>query len=292
MLPYLLILFSTSSSLVEGTVIKHYNRKHKNGGFLFTAFVSTFSMLFFVVMYLLTDGEKSDFTPLVIPYSVVAGIAYCSASFLTYLALQIGPFSISMLVLSFGTVLSSISGIVLLGEEATLSTYIGIALIVVCLFLLKKSNAEGEKKDITPAWVLCIGASVILSHLFTLMTRLQLLRFGGAVNNEYKIIALGLSSVLLFIAGFATAKGRSGEIIKTGLPYATVAGLANGATNLLGLLVASMLDLSLTSATSMITKNILTFAIAVLIFKERMPLRRILGLVVGMVAVLFINLRF
>lgn len=96
----------------------------------------------------------------------------------------------------------------------------------------------------------------------------------------------------MFIIGYLTAKKDYIVIVKFGFPYAVVAGLSNGITNFLGLIIASMMDLSISSPTSMIIKNVLTFIIALLIFKEKMSYRKIAGLIVGMAAVLLITLRF
>ena len=43
----ILLLVSTVTNLTEGFLIKRYNAKHQKGGFLFTAGVAFFSMLFF-----------------------------------------------------------------------------------------------------------------------------------------------------------------------------------------------------------------------------------------------------
>lgn len=96
----------------------------------------------------------------------------------------------------------------------------------------------------------------------------------------------------MFIIGYLTAKKDYIGIIKFGFPYAVVAGLSNGITNFLGLIIASMMDLSISSPTSMIIKNVLTFIIVLLIFKEKMSYRKIAGLIVSMAAVLLITLRF
>lgn len=108
----LLILVSTVTHLAESLFIKHYNTKHSKGGFLFTAFVSFFSMLFF----LLTDRGGFQVPRELWIYAIAAGVLYCSASFLTYVALQIGSYAMSMLILSYSIVLSIGYGIIFLKE--------------------------------------------------------------------------------------------------------------------------------------------------------------------------------
>ena len=107
MLAFALIILSSVTHLVEGSLIKKYNGKHTKGGFIFTAMVSLFSMLFF----LLTDKGGLDFRAEMIPYGIVSGIFYFSASFLTFVALGCGPFALSMLIISYSCVFSISYGI-------------------------------------------------------------------------------------------------------------------------------------------------------------------------------------
>ena len=55
----LLIIIKTLVHMVEGTLIKKYNSKHSEGGFIFTAIVSLFSMVFFII----TDKNGLCFPP-------------------------------------------------------------------------------------------------------------------------------------------------------------------------------------------------------------------------------------
>ena len=72
MLAWLLVLLSSGTSLIEGTLIKKYNAKHTKGGFIFTAMVSLFSMLFFV----LTDKGGLVFPAEMIPLGIISGFLY------------------------------------------------------------------------------------------------------------------------------------------------------------------------------------------------------------------------
>ena len=133
MIGYLLMFISSCTSLAEGILIKKYNKKHSKGGFIFTAFVSLFSMLFFLFRDIITDPTGLCFEIKMLPYAIVGGILYCVASLLTYMALQCGSFAISMLILSYSLVISILYGLIFLGESASILTYIGFAIIFVSL---------------------------------------------------------------------------------------------------------------------------------------------------------------
>ncbi len=72
----LLILITTFTSLAEGIFIKKYNSKHYVCGFIFTALISLFSMMVFVI----SDKDGFNFSPRLWLYGIIAGILYCSMS--------------------------------------------------------------------------------------------------------------------------------------------------------------------------------------------------------------------
>lgn len=78
-----LIVLSTGVHQLEGVMTRKYNEKNKQVGFLFTAMVSLFAMLFFLV----SDRNGLQFSAQLLPYGLAAGVCYCTASFLTYVAL-------------------------------------------------------------------------------------------------------------------------------------------------------------------------------------------------------------
>ena len=261
MFAFLLILFSSATSLVEGTLIKKYNSKYINGGFIFTAMVSLFSMLFFVI----TDKGGFDFRAEMIPYGIVSGVLYCSASFLTFIALGCGPFALSMLILSYGGVFSIAYGIFFLKDEVSIFTVAGIILIFISLFLNRSEKKNGEKKA-SFKWLICIGLSFFGSGMFGVMQKFQQIKFNNEITNEYMIVTLGFSAVTLLIIGCIKDFKNIGYIFKHGGLYSSFAGISNGMTNFLGLVANTMLPLSIVSPIKAGTKIVLAFILSVFVF--------------------------
>ncbi|MBR7098116.1 MAG: EamA family transporter, partial [Clostridia bacterium] len=151
----LLIFLSTASNLAESIFIKHYNARHNRGGFIFTAFISFFSMLFFLV----TDRNGFCLPPDLWWYAIIAGVLYCSASFLTYVALKIGSYAMTMLILSYSIVMSIGYGLFFLNERATVFTVIGLALVLVSLYLVRAKKTEEKKDKVSLWWLICVIVS-------------------------------------------------------------------------------------------------------------------------------------
>ena len=288
-MPALLIILSGFTGLAEGILVKKYNGKHGKGGFIFTAFISLFSMLFFLFQDLITDKGGFTVTLGIIPYAIIAGILYCSASFLTYIALGCGPFAISMLILSYAGVFSIIYGLVFLSEPASAFTYIGLALIMISLYLTRTDNRGEEKKAISLKWIICIAVSVFGSGMFGVIMRMQQIAFDYAYDNEFMVISLGFSAVTLFIIGLIKDGRDLKYTLRYGLPYGAGAGLSNGATNTISLILNTKMAISISSPIRTAVKIIFSFLCSIFIFKEKFLTRQLIGVVLGGLALIFLN---
>lgn len=287
---YIIILLSSFTHFLEQATLKRSNKKNSAGGFLLMGIVSFFSMIFFLAYYLFGDGSKSDFTPEVIPYAILAGIFYCTASFLTYIALGCGPFTITLLIISYSIVLISGYGILFFGEDASTITYIAFAIIILSLYLLRGKDKETGKKRISLKWLLSVIISVVTSALFSIIIREQQVRFNNTVTNECMIISLGLSAVILFAIGVIQSKRSTPRVLKDTALYGAIAGTANGLTNLLDNILNMMMAISISSPTKSIVKVTLSLLYSTFILKEKFLPRQIIGIIIGVAATIMINI--
>lgn len=273
--------------MVEGTLIKKYNSKHSEGGFIFTAIVSLFSMVFFII----TDKNGLCFPPQIWIYAVLAGICYFSASIFTYIALGSGSFALTMLMLSYSLIFTIVYGIAFLKESASVFTYIGILLMLVSIYFVKADgHQKGVKKNITPLWVVAMIISLCGNGFLGILSRMQQIRFNDEYTNEFMIICLAISSVVLFVFGLYKDWGKIIYILRYGGVYAAISGMSNGASNLLGLIVNTMMPISIVSPLSAGIKNLISFLFSVFIFREKLGKRQIFGVIMGTIALILFKL--
>lgn len=272
---------------LEGIFIKKYNSKRSKGGFIFTALVSLFSMLFFLV----TDKGGLDFRAEMIPYAVIAAICYFSASFLTYVAFGCGSYVMSNLILSYSLILSIGYGLFFLGDPVTPLTIPGLIIVFVSIFLVRGQKKDGES-GFSAKWLICILLSALGSGMFAVISKMQQLEFNNEVTNEFMIVSLGISALVLFIAGLIKEGKDLGYILKNGGLYAVGSGLSNGATNFLSLYVNTLMVLSLKAPANAGIKIVMSFILAKLLFKEKFIKRQIVGVILGTVALVLLNIKF
>ena len=284
-------MLAVCTSLTEGLLIKQYNKKHEKGGFVFTAIISLFSMLFFLVFDLITDKKGLTFSVEMLPYAIAAGIVYCVASVLTFFALKYGSYALTMLILSYSLIFTTIYGLIFLNERVKVFTYIGFVLIALSLFFVRvqKTEEDQQKKNLF-LWLLFVFISVACAGMFGVIQRMQQIRFEDAVTREFMVIALGSATVISFGIGLYSDKKDCLQILKQGLPYAATAGVANGATNMLSMFVYTLMPISIVSPTSAGVKIVISFILSCLVFKEKFLKRQVLGVVLGGIAVVLLNI--
>lgn len=287
-MPALLILATTFASLAEGIFIKKYNSKHKVGGFIFTALICFFSMMTFVI----SDKDGFKFPSQIWIYGIIAGILYCSASFLTYMALGCGSFAISMLILSYALVFSIGYGLFFLNEPATPFTYVGVTLIMISLYLTNFKTQKGpDEKNFSFKWLICIGLSVIGSGMFSVVRRMQQIAFDDSCNNEFMIVALSFSTVTLLIIGLIKDGKHFGYILRHGVLWTLGAGASNGINNALSMLLLTMVPISVASPVQEGVKVIISFIISIALFKEKFEKHQIVGVAFGAIAIVLLNIK-
>ena len=280
-----LILISVCTGLAEGLIIKKYNAHHPRGSFVFTAMVSFFAMLFFMI----TDTDGMHFIPQIFPYALISGVFYSSASVLTFEALACGSYVMSMLILSYSLVFSITYGLVWLREPAGPLTYLGLAMILVSVYLTRgEQDASGQKASLK--WLVCILISFVGNGVIGIVGRMQQIRFDNSCTNEYMVIVLAFSTVVLLLFGIMRDGRSVPSIIRGSVLYAGGAGIANGATNLLGLAVNMLIPISIAAPSKSGLKIILSFLFSVFVFKEKFLKRQWAGIFVGTIALVLLNL--
>jgi drug/metabolite transporter (DMT)-like permease len=293
-MPMLLsMLWSALSSgihQVEAIAIKKYNNKHSDGGFIFTALVSLFAMVFFFII----DRDGLCFPPLLIFYGVIAGVFYCSASYLTFVAFGCGSYMLSNLFLSYTLVFSIAYGLFFLKEEITVFTYVGIALMFVSIFLSKSGkkspDTDASKPNVSVKWIICITLSVIGAGMFGIMKKLQQVEFNNAYDNEFMIVTYVFTFVTLMIIGIIKDRNKLFYILRHALPYTAAAGVSNGVVNLLGLIILNLIPISVSAPMGSGIKIVITFLISLIIFKEKLTAKQLIGVILGTTSLILFNI--
>ncbi len=282
---YLLIVLKTFANIGESVLIKKYNEKHSAGGMFFTGILSLFALAFFLV----SDKNGFNFPTAMFPYAIAFGLIYCISYFLTFVALACGSFTLSMLIISYSLVFPILYGIIFLHESVSALTCIGFVLLMVSLFFVRENKDEKETK-FSVKWLVSIIIVTLGNGLLAIIQKIQQIKFNNECNNEFMIVGLAVSAAALLIGGVIKDRKQLKEIMRYGIPYAGSAGVANGVNNLLTIAVNNLLPLSIVSPLFSGMKIVVSFLSATILFKEKYLKRQIVGVAIGVIALVFLNL--
>lgn len=280
---YLLLISDIVGITAQNIVSKQYDIKcKKQNVFIFTAVLSFFAMLFFIV----SAGGKLNFNAEFVPYSIGFGIAYGAATVGLVYAIKTGPLSISMLVMSYSLIIPTMYGIVFLKDPVHTGTYIGIILLMISLFMI---NMKKEDTKFSLAWIIWVIISFVGNGMCSTVQKMQQLHFDGAYKSEFMIVALAVVIVISITVGFFQPGNKKDEFIGC-LKYAPISGIANGIVNLLTMMLTAMIPNAVLFPSLSAGGIVLTFIISIAVYKEKLTKMQLVGYAAGTVSVIMLSL--
>lgn len=272
----------------EAMIVKHYGKKYGAGGMVFNAVICLFSMLYFLI----TDKGGLQYPTMIILLGLINSTMYAIGFYTAYQAYRMGSFGLTRLLGSFGVIITIFYGIVFLKEPTTPYTYIALVLIFASVFLMRYQKEEtGREVNISVKWVLMVVLTILSNAFIAILGRIQVGMFKGEYKNEYLMISLGGAAILLIVMGFVFEKDKLVSTIKNGFLYGMFAGMFNGITNFLTLVTYSYVPISISAPVKTGLGMVISFLVSVIIYKEKFSRRQLIGVAIGIVAVVLMNLK-
>ncbi len=269
---------------VQEVVRKIYNQKVTGGGFTFSAF----SVLFALVVFVLSSKGKMDFSWEFIPYSIGFAVFYSAAMVGAFFAIITGPLSITGLISKYSLLIPTLYGILFLREPTGPLLYIGLALLAVSLLLV---NLEGNASDkrLSLKWAIFMLISFIGNGGCSTVQKVQQIDCQGAYKNEFMIVALAISFLSMMVAALIFERDNFRKKVTVGAHWYIICGLANGLVNLFVLMLAkwpASVVFPVISAGGIVA----TAVVGTLAYKEKMSIPQIFGMILGTLSIVFLNM--
>jgi drug/metabolite transporter (DMT)-like permease len=295
----LLIAGGIVAHQLESMTVKRYGDKKGKGGMFFNAFLCLFAVLF----YVFSDLKGLHFCKEIWIWGIFNSFMYAAGFYSMYVALKEGSFGLTRLISSFTGIISTVYGIAVLGDLDNygvikkIFTISSIILVFLSVFLMRfqKRNPGEEKKGFSAKWLIGVIVTVASNGVIGILQKEQQLAFSvngiNELKNEYLIITFVGSALWLFVLGFIYERESFVPTVKTGLTYGAVAGLCNGANNLLGLITIQYFDLSFITPFKTGISMIVTFLVSILFYKEKFSLRQYLAVAIGIAAIVLMSVK-
>lgn len=176
---------------------------------------------------------------------------------------------------------------VFLHEPVGVMTYIGIAALMISLFLI---NMKKENVKFSFVWVVWLIIEFAGNGTCAIVQKMQQLRFDGAYKNEFMIVALAFVMLVFLCIVLAEKKDNKKEALKECIKYAPVAGVANGAVNMMTMVLTAMLPSSILFPVISAGGIVITFIISLTVYKEKLSKMQYIGYVIGIFFVIMLNI--
>ena len=147
-----------------------------------------------------------------------------------------------------------------------------------------------ELQQMTGADYVTRAVTVLSNALIAIIGKMQHDTFGDTYKNEYLIVSFLGAALWLTVLGFLFERRNLRATLRHGTLYGVIAGFFNGINNLLSLVVYNYLAISIVSPMKTGLGMLLSFLIALLVYRERFTRRQWAGAAVGTVAILLMNL--
>ena len=150
---------------------------------------------------------------------------------------------------------------------------------------------ENEDQKISLKWIIYILLIVVSNAAITIIGKMQHGVFGDTYKNEFLIISLAGAAISLFVLGMIFERDSLKPTMKHGFFYGASAGIFNGVNNLFVLVTYNYLPISFTSPLKSGLGIIISFLISALLYKEKFNRRQLISVVIGILAVVLMNIK-
>ena len=290
---FLLLLLSGAIASVSGLSIRCfqlYIQKHPRQ----MQFYQVFSVGLGGIIYLVLSGfalpPAADAWALALGFGVCIGVSSIGYA----QAMQNGPFSLTGIINSCNVLIPILVGCVFF-RERLLPVHIGGILLLLSTFVLSGIGPKGEKQEIKPIWYPLILLS-FLGNGFgaVILSAYSKLPYPGTDNS---FLAVGfLSGSLLLLVYVLACKLRRPETVIALNPSWPLAGLLILSTlcvfgcNSLLLRLAGVYPSSLLYPVYNGACSVLSCVASCILFRERMDRKKLLTILLGIGAVVLLNL--
>lgn len=296
---YLFLILIVIFIIVQDIAKKQYNLKvEKSNGFIFSAIVALFAMLFFLA----SSGFKLNFTPEIIPYSLSFAATYGTALISVFLAIKWGPLALTLLVTSYSLIIPAFYGMIALGDPLNTTKIIGLALLAASLLMIstvleRKQGDRSNEKKFSVKWMVALILGFIGNGMCSVVQKMQAVAFYDEASNtslyknEFMIIALAGAFIVLVICALINKEDiRVGTVPCIGL--AALTGISNGIVNLLVMVLSApgKIDASILFPSISGGGIVLGFLLAIFVYKERLSKLQYVGYAIGTASVVLLNL--
>lgn len=277
---------------VQGYFNKKVSRylEERTAYITYLAFNMALSMLF-AGLLLLFEAEKPVFNGPTFWYAFLCGISVAICTFANLMALKEGAVVLVQVFATAGILVPCVAGVFLFQEAISVLQLAGMGVLIVSAAFLMQYNSTLYGK-ITPKMVLLLIVTLVSNGTAMLAQKLFAFYVPAGSVSLFSLLSFGIPAVLFASAVLPTAKAEKkkietppGKVLIFGAVLAVACLLVSQLSTVVSKTLPSVLVFPIVNGGGLILSTI----IAALFFKEKLTGKSIIGLLLGVCALLVIN---
>lgn len=253
----------------------------------FNLYQNLFSLITVFLIFLLSD-RLCGFSFFSVVLGSLMGVANTFTLYASLRAYRVGPFSYTTVVVSLSVIIPTLSGL-FYGEKISLIQYVGLVLMILCLALSPESKSDGKKAS--TEWFLWTMVATISSGMVGIF---QKVHQGSEVHRSEMavfLISCFISSIIICVIFYCIESvNLHKKIVLHRLDFLQVlGGFSNAASHSIIIYLVGVLPAIVIFPIVNLIPMLLLILSSLLIFKERLSLRRWIGVLIGLVSAFLLS---
>lgn len=250
-------------------------------------------------------GKSFDITSFL--YGLVNGVMFCFMLLLYNKALQKGNIAFVNFIMSLAMLLPLFGGAMLFDEKISVLQFAGLGILLVASYLVSYGNKLSEKKDAVgrteedkhsdkkrkaEMWIFAIIGSV-LSGSVSLFIKFSYNAYPAMEQSQYLLASYTTSFVVMTILSALTTRGFSAAKEFVPNKWFFISGIFVGAVTVFGNIAFTFFSVMTDSAIFYPITGALPMLLSAIIsplLKEKLSKITVIGIVIGVIAIVLLNL--
>lgn len=278
---YILLSVSMLSVVLQNGLFNTVSKRKLKDRFDIFNYNSWLYLICFVLFAVLAIGTKISV------YSVLMGLLFgivtMLSNFYKLTALSKGPMHITVLVTTSSMIIPAMSGAIMFGESFSVGKALAVLLLIFFIYISLKKDKNSE---LNKQWVIYCILAFIFQGVIGIIQKIH------QTSSHKEELLIFLASAFLFSCIFSRCLAHGGKtglkFSKTEYIFAVICGICTFTMNYINLKLSGLLPTQLFFPLVNGGAIILTSLVSVVIFKEKINKRQTIGIIGGLVSLIFI----
>jgi len=285
LLSFALIFGITIGMAGQSICKKEYIRRDENGNI---AFFNILTIGATFLTFLVLNKFSLVFHLNTLLMAMIFAVGYSAAVICGTMAVQCGALSLTSLVTAYSLIIPTVWGIIFLNEGFGIIKALGLAALVVSLFLINYQK-DAEIK-ITPKWLILAVLAFVGNGVASTMVKLHQMAFPGEYGGEFMCYGIGMSFLISIVVFLFSNRENAKRCFKLGWHFASAQGVMNALVNAGVVYGSNIMAASLMFPLISAGNIIVVLGISMLIYREKLTKVQLFGFIFGLAAIVLLNL--